>query len=1185
VPDFGISAFISGFVSGFSSTFGVGTASVGVGFGGASVGAAAAGVAAGGWVAGALISIAVSAVAMKALAPSLGDIGGQMSFGITPTPTKKFVYGKTRVGADVPFITTGKWYYGPYGSYAEKKSEDYNLHMVCEVAGHPIESFDKVWAKDEQIVLKKVVDGVDDPKDLYPDQSSLDRNGVQRWIPDGGSYKNRMMMKFYTGEQTIVDADLFDGCNLPSSNDIWTADHIGKGKAYVYIKMHYDPDQFTGGIPHFSFEVTGKNDIRDPRCDVDFTADHTTETFTATGHGMSDGDVVQVTTDGTLPTGLTADTNYYVINKTDNTFQLSATRGGSVRTITDNGTGTHTVDHQGGYRDNTALCLADYLTESREKGGLGETYDQIDETTLNASANVCDEDVEVYDSGVNEARYFIGGSLDTASKPADILTEFLVSMAGWMERVNGKWQINAGAYTPPAMTITESELVERPLVRINRPYKDIYNSITPQLRSATTEWQPGVAESIEAITKFQVTPDHTTETFTASGHGRSNGDRVKFTAWTGTAVDNDNLPTDIIENTFYYIVNATTNTFQVSLTKGGTVATFSSNGTGTIVAHYDNYLSLDTERKKQDAIYSLITSQTLARRLSLISLLQMRQEIATTVKMKMGTAFACPFDLVVGDTVRWIDAHKSFWEYTGTAVSAGTNSAGTITSVAHGLSNGDPLVITDSDDTGWTEAFPCYVINRTDDTFQIATYRGGSALTTDASYPVQYRTIQGKLFRVNSWKFIADGGNLAVEVGLNETATDLYNWDSGYEVAPTTASSITVRNPINVETPTNLTATSGTNVLYTRQDGTIGTRVKLTWDEPDDAYIQWGGYAEIEYRPSPDITFTADHTTETFTATAHGFSDNDEVQVITSGTLPDGLVADKYYYINSSTANTFKLVEYRGSTTAVTIDDNGTGTHTVIPYEDDTWNTAGQTVGRSQEAFVTDVQDGADYDFRVKFKNGMGNYGDYAQILSHTVVGKTAAPGAPTGVSASTTNSTHIAVTWTDPTDVDLSHIEIHRDNGTGYTLFATVSAGTGVFDDTLVTITTGPPQTSVRTYGYKLKAVDTTGNKSSFTSAVNGSISNNAEPTSLTLNVPGSLIYISYTIPTGEYQKVKAYYRTDTGDPFEWYDDIFRNDTTNNETKTLTKAASGETMEFRLTTVDENGREGTAAEIDYTIP
>jgi hypothetical protein len=1084
VPDFGISAFISGFVSGFGSTFGVGTASVSVGFGGASVGAAAAGVAAGGWVAGALISIGVSAVAMKALAPSLGDIGGQMSFGITPTPTKKFVYGKTRVGADVPFITTGKWYHGPYGSYVEQKSEDYNLHMVCEVAGHPIESFDKVWAKDEQVVLKKVVDGVDDRKDLYPDQSSLDRNGVQRWIPDGGSYKNRMMMKFYTGEQTIVDADLFDGCNLPSSNDIWTADHIGKGKAYVYIKMHYDPDQFTGGIPHFSFEVTGKNDIRDPRCDVAFTADHTTETFTATGHGMSNGDVVQVTTDGSLPTGLTADTNYYVINKTDNTFQLSATRGGSVRTITDNGTGTHTVDHQGGYRDNTALCLADYLTESREKGGMGETYDEINETVLNASATICDTPVEVYDSGVSEAKYFIGGSFSTGSKPADILSEFLVSMAGWMERVNGKWQINAGAYTPPAMTITESELVERPLVQINRPYKDIYNSITPQLRSATTEWQPGVAESIEAITKFVVETDYAVDayTFDATAHGRSNGDRVKFTAWTGTAVDNDNLPGGLIENTFYYIINKTTDSFQISLTKGGPAVELTSDGTGTIVAHYDNYLSLDTERKKQDAIYSLITSQTLARRLSLISLLQMRQEIATTVKMKMGTAFACPFDLVVGDTVRWIDAHKSFWEYTGVDTVAAVDASGIFTKLSHGLNDGDAIVLIDSDTfaSGWDELRPYYIVNSDTDTFQIANYRGGTALVPGEGIDAEYRTIQGKLFRVNSWKFIADGGNLAVEVGLNETATDLYNWDSGWEVAPTTASSITVRNPINVETPTNLTATSGTNVLYTRQDGTIGTRVKLTWDEPDDAYILWGGYAEIEYRPSPDITFTADHTTETFTATAHGFSDNDEVQVITSGTLPDGLVADKYYYINSSTANTFKLVEYRGSTTAVTIDDNGTGTHTVIPYEDDTWNTAGQTVGRSQEAFVTDVQDGADYDFRVKFKNGMGNYGDYAQILSHTVVGKTAAPGVPTGVTATfdgTSGTIYPFCSWTNPSDLDLSHVEVQDTVDGGSTWDPLVK---GLVNSHYSRTQPFTAQSS-DTYQVRVRSIDTSGNVSTW--------------------------------------------------------------------------------------------------------
>lgn len=74
-----------------------------------------------------------------------------------------------------------------------------------------------------------------------------------------------------------------------------------------------------------------------------FTADNTTETFTSSGHGLNNGDMLYVKSSGTLPAGLTALQRYYVINKTTNTFQLSGELDGDVVPITTNGSGTHTA--------------------------------------------------------------------------------------------------------------------------------------------------------------------------------------------------------------------------------------------------------------------------------------------------------------------------------------------------------------------------------------------------------------------------------------------------------------------------------------------------------------------------------------------------------------------------------------------------------------------------------------------------------------------------------------------------------------------------------------------------------------------------------------------------------------------------------------------------------------------------
>ncbi len=54
-----------------------------------------------------------------------------------------------------------------------------------------------------------------------------------------------------------------------------------------------------------------------------------TETVTVTAHGLVDGDQIFFKNeDGVFPTGITEYTNYYVVNKTTNTFQISATRTG-----------------------------------------------------------------------------------------------------------------------------------------------------------------------------------------------------------------------------------------------------------------------------------------------------------------------------------------------------------------------------------------------------------------------------------------------------------------------------------------------------------------------------------------------------------------------------------------------------------------------------------------------------------------------------------------------------------------------------------------------------------------------------------------------------------------------------------------------------------------------------------------
>ena len=73
------------------------------------------------------------------------------------------------------------------------------------------------------------------------------------------------------------------------------------------------------------------------------TMDITTEKVALASHGFMNGDAVQFVTTGTLPTGLTPLTTYYVVGKTSGDFQVALTVGGEAILLSvENGTG-HSV--------------------------------------------------------------------------------------------------------------------------------------------------------------------------------------------------------------------------------------------------------------------------------------------------------------------------------------------------------------------------------------------------------------------------------------------------------------------------------------------------------------------------------------------------------------------------------------------------------------------------------------------------------------------------------------------------------------------------------------------------------------------------------------------------------------------------------------------------------------------------
>jgi hypothetical protein len=95
----------------------------------------------------------------------------------------------------------------------------------------------------------------------------------------------------------------------------------------------------------------------------------------------SNGDVVSFATTGALPTGITAGTNYYVINRTSTTFQISATSGGSAINFTGSQSGTQTAtwrtlvntsgSQSGTHTENTSKMYFKYKTVDKMSIDLG----------------------------------------------------------------------------------------------------------------------------------------------------------------------------------------------------------------------------------------------------------------------------------------------------------------------------------------------------------------------------------------------------------------------------------------------------------------------------------------------------------------------------------------------------------------------------------------------------------------------------------------------------------------------------------------------------------------------------------------------------------------------------------------------------------------------------------------------
>ena len=276
---------------------------------------------------------AVTSWALNALTPkpSAGQRGLLFNAREAAAP-QEIVYGKVRKGGFVTFTeSTG--------------SSNRFLHMIICLAGHEVNAINKVYLNDEEVTI-----------------------GADHFVSDArwkdGSDKKVYIRKFLGAD----DQNVYNTLSTLTQGPDWEVDGAapansedtnfkGQGIACLYVRLDYNSNVFSDGVPLITAEVEGKK-VYDPR-------DATTA-----------------------------------------------------------------------YSANAALCIRDYLVSTYGLDNSGDTND----TTFQAAANTCDEDVTLAGSGT-EKRYEINGVISLDRTPSDVLGDLVTACAGTLFWGTGKWHL------------------------------------------------------------------------------------------------------------------------------------------------------------------------------------------------------------------------------------------------------------------------------------------------------------------------------------------------------------------------------------------------------------------------------------------------------------------------------------------------------------------------------------------------------------------------------------------------------------------------------------------------------------------------------------------------------------------------------------------------------------------------
>ena len=160
------------------------------------------------------------------------------------------------------------------------------------------------------------------------------------------------------------------------------------------------------------------------------------------------------------------------------------------------GSGSHRLNDSSTWEwsDNPALCVADYLHDSRlGMGAEGVSYNDIDWELVATAADVCD--VTVSTPGGSQKRFTCNGAISAGETYANNIKTLLSSMGGSLTWSGGKYRIRALAYEAPTYTFTGDDVIGEIQIQPETPRAQRFNLvrgtyIDPESDYVRTEFLP-----------------------------------------------------------------------------------------------------------------------------------------------------------------------------------------------------------------------------------------------------------------------------------------------------------------------------------------------------------------------------------------------------------------------------------------------------------------------------------------------------------------------------------------------------------------------------------------------------------------------------------------------------------------------------------------------------------------------